>query len=193
MTREVVGHPHLMMTRASELGRLVDHLDDAGMSGQRDGSRAEGTSVAVPILLSLAAEIGLKAWQCRERNGPPDKTHDLLALFDALGENTRRRLEDKMPEVPSLVARLPPYYPGIRDALSQNKNLFVASQIRARTPFSACRNRHVLKIGAQEQLSRHIFVRGVLKNGIRQRVDLSGHGLRDRRLRRSPYRAICVI
>ena len=125
MTREVVWHPHLMMIRASELGRLVDHLDDTGMSGQRDGSRAEGTSVAVPILLSLAAEIGLKAWQCRERNGPPDKTHDLLALFDALGENTRRRLEDKMPEVPSLVARLPPYYPGIRDALSQNKNLFV--------------------------------------------------------------------
>ena len=121
MTREVVWHPDLMMIRASSLRRLVEHLE----AGQRDGSQFEGTSVAVPILLSLAAEIGLKAWQCKERNGPPDKTHDLLKLFDGLGENARRRLEDKMPEVPSPVAGLPPFYPGIRNALCQNKNLFV--------------------------------------------------------------------
>ena len=125
MTREVVWHPDLMMIRANELRRLVEHLDDADMSGQSDGSRFEGTSVAVPILLSLAAEIGLKAWQCRERDGPLDQTHDLLNLFDALGENARTRLEQRMPEVPSPVAGLPPYYPGIRDALYQNKNLFV--------------------------------------------------------------------
>ena len=75
--------------------------------------------------LSYIIPIGLKAWQCKERNGPPDKTHDLLKLFDGLGENARRRLEDKMPEVPSPVAGLPPIYPGIRNALCQNKNLFV--------------------------------------------------------------------
>ena len=121
MTREVVWHPDLMMIRASSLRRLVEHLE----AGQRDGSQFEGTSVAVPILLSLAAEIGLKAWQCKERSGPPDKTHDLLELFDGLEENARRRLEDKMPEVPSPVAGLPPFYPGIRNALCQNKNLFV--------------------------------------------------------------------
>ena len=57
MTREVVWHPDLMMIRANKLRRLVEHLDDADMSGQSDGSRFEGTSVAVPILLSLAAEI----------------------------------------------------------------------------------------------------------------------------------------
>ena len=125
MTREIVWVPHRMMRRAGELARLVDHLDDAAISGQRDGPPFEGTFVAVPILLSLAAEIGLKAWQCRERNGQPDKTHDLLKLFDALGENTRRRLEEKMPEVPDLVPRWPPYRPGIRDALSQNRNMFV--------------------------------------------------------------------
>ena len=121
MTREVIWNPDLMMIRASELGRLVEHLS----AGQSDGSSFEGTTVATPILLSLAAEIGLKAWQCKERNGPPDKTHDLLKLFDGLGENARRRLEDKMPEVPSPVAGLPPIYPGIRNALCQNKNLFV--------------------------------------------------------------------
>ena len=121
MTREVIWNPDLMMIRARELGRLVGHLS----AGQRDGPSIEGTTVAAPILLSLAAEIGLKAWKCKERNGSPDKTHDLLKLFDGLGENARRRLEDKMPEVPSPVAGLPPIYPGIRNALCQNKNLFV--------------------------------------------------------------------
>ena len=38
MTREVVWHPDLMMIRANELRRLVEHLDDADMSGQSDGS-----------------------------------------------------------------------------------------------------------------------------------------------------------
>ncbi|MCY3877398.1 MAG: hypothetical protein OXF88_24300 [Rhodobacteraceae bacterium] len=81
--------------------------------------------MAVPILLSLATEIGLKAWQCKERAGLPDQTHDFLKLFDGLAETTRRRLEEKMPEVPGPVAGLPPYCPGIREALCQNRNLFV--------------------------------------------------------------------
>ena len=121
MTQEIVWRPDMMMIRATELGRLAEHLE----AEQRDGSRFGGTFVAVPILLSLATEISLKAWQCKERNGPPDKTHDLLELFDSLGENARRRLEQMMPEVPSPVPGLPPYYPGIRDALCQNKNMFV--------------------------------------------------------------------
>ena len=126
MTREVIWNPDFMMIRARSLGRLVEHLhDDADGSGQKDGSRFEGTSVAVPILLSLAAEIALKAWQCKERNGPPDQTHDLLKLFDGLGDNARRRLEQRMPEVPNPVAGLPPIYPGMRNSLRQNKNLFV--------------------------------------------------------------------
>ena len=52
MTREVIWNPDLMMIRASELGRLVGHLS----AGQRDGPSIEGTTVAAPILLSLAAE-----------------------------------------------------------------------------------------------------------------------------------------
>lgn len=124
MTPEIVWHPDWMMARANELRRLVDHLDDADSSGRTEGSRLKGTSTAVPILLSFAVEIGLKAWQCRERDGPPDQTHDLLELFDALGERARRRLEAEMPEVPGPVPGLP-YYPGIREALSKNRNLFV--------------------------------------------------------------------
>lgn len=123
MTRDSFwkNNPDLMMIRAQELGRLVEHLD----AEQRDGVWREGTSVAVPVLLSLAVEIGLKAWHRREGNGSPVKTHDLLDLFDGLGESTRKRLEDRMPEVPNPVAGLSPYFPGIRSALSQNRNLFL--------------------------------------------------------------------
>ncbi len=114
MTQDSVwkNNPLLMMIRANELGRLVQHLD----SERRDGVRLEGTTIAVPVLLSLAVEIGLKAWHRREGNEAPFKTHDLLELFDGLGEDTRRRLEDKMPEWPA--------YPGIRTALRQNKDVF---------------------------------------------------------------------
>lgn len=110
--------PLHMMSRANDLGLLVEHLE----AEQRDGEWSRGTFIAAPILLSLAVEIGLKAWHRREGNEPP-KTHDLLKLFDSLGENTRRRLEDRMPEIPSGIPDWP-VYPGIRDALSQHRNLF---------------------------------------------------------------------
>lgn len=59
MTRDSFwkNNPLLMMIRANELGRLVEHLD----SEKRDGAWLEGTTIAVPVLLSLAVEIGLKA------------------------------------------------------------------------------------------------------------------------------------
>ena len=121
MTRESFwkNNPDLMMIRAKELGRLVEHLD----SEQRDGVWREGTSVAVPVLLSLAVEIGLKAWHRREGNESPVKTHDLLKLFDGLGESTRKRLEDRMPEVPGPIPDWP-HYPGIRNAMRQSKDIF---------------------------------------------------------------------
>ena len=139
MTRDSFwkNNPDLMMIRANELRRLVEHLD----AEQRDGVWHEGTSVAVPVLLSLAVEIGLKAWHRREGNRPPVKSHDLLDLFDGLGENTQRRLEDKMPEVPGPVAGLPPYYPGIRNALLQNKDIFTEWRYAHETRCSVCRNR----------------------------------------------------
>ena len=112
-------NPLLMMSRAHELGRLVEHLE----AEERDRVWREGTTIAVPVLLSLAVEIGLKAWHRSEGNDPPPKTHDLLELFDSLGENTRRRLEDKMPEIPSDMPGYPAY-PGLIGALRQNRNIF---------------------------------------------------------------------
>ena len=121
MTRDSFwkNNPDLMMIRAKELGRLVEHLD----AERSDGVWLEGTSVAVPVLLSLAVEIGLKAWHRREGSEAPVKTHDLLELFDGLGESTRKRLEERMREVPGPVPDWP-IYPGIRNALRQNKSIF---------------------------------------------------------------------
>lgn len=46
------------------------------------------------VLLALAAEIALKAWQVREREGrAPDHRHELDELFDALSDETRERLQ----------------------------------------------------------------------------------------------------
>ena len=56
----------------------------------------EGLFLAGPILLSLATEIALKAWQCSERAKAHDKTHDLLCLFDSLEQGTREMLEYRM-------------------------------------------------------------------------------------------------
>ncbi len=112
-------NPLLMMSRAHGLGQLAERLE----AEQSDGEWCDGTFVAIPVLLSLAAEIGLKAW-CRIEGTPGPKTHDLLKLFDGLGENTRRRLENRMPEFPSPVPGLPPAYPGIKDALRQNRDVF---------------------------------------------------------------------
>ncbi len=51
----------------------------------------------VSITLALATEIALKAWQCRERQAVPDRSHDLLYLFDGLSEKARTRLEEEHP------------------------------------------------------------------------------------------------
>lgn len=96
-------NPSLMMRRAHEIGRLVEHLN----AEQTDGVWNEGTNMAVPVLLSLAVEIGLKAWHRSEGNKAPLKTHDLPDLFDRLGENTRKRIEDKMPEISSTIPDCP--------------------------------------------------------------------------------------
>ena len=121
MTRDSFwkNNPLLMMSRANELGRLVEHLQ----AEQTDGVWNEGTNIAVPVLLSLAVEIGLKAWHRSEGNERPFKTHDLLQLFNSLGENTRKRLEDRMPEVPGPIPDWPIYL-GMRNALRQNKDIF---------------------------------------------------------------------
>ena len=60
-----------------------------------------GRLLAVPNLLSLATEIALKAWQCREQLKAPERTHDLLKLFHSLEQDTQEMLEARMRKVSS--------------------------------------------------------------------------------------------
>ena len=120
MEREKQWHPEPMIRRAGSLARVVEDIGERRKKGgPGDGLLFEGNMLAETVLLSLDAEIALKAWQCRERNGAPDRTHELAELFDGLGDESRARLEEKMPEVESPVRGLPPVYPGMRNALAR--------------------------------------------------------------------------
>ena len=126
MKHENTWLPDLMIRRAISLSRVAEEIDKSGEKAEpEDALLFEGTMLAEPVLLSLAVEIALKAWQCRERSGAPDRTHDLLALFDGLGDESQKRLKDKMPEVENPVRGLPPVYPGIRNALAGCKSVFL--------------------------------------------------------------------
>ena len=89
-----------MIYSARSLQRVANELDkirrEAGLS---EAHLSEGIFLAGPILLSLATEIALKAWQCSERQEPPDRTHDLLKLFESLKQDTQEMLESMMRKV----------------------------------------------------------------------------------------------
>ncbi len=103
------------------LQRLVERLE----TDRRNHSNVITSATAAPVLLAFAAELGLKAWQCRERSDKaPDKTHDLVNLFDRLGDDARTLLERAMPVHSDPTAHLIPVYAGIREALNVNRKLF---------------------------------------------------------------------
>ena len=119
--REIFWSPDLMMREALALLRLAGRLQ--AERANRPGANESAT--AAPVLLVLAAELGLKAWQCRERSGKaPDRTHDLVQLFDGLGDDARSLLERAMPGHPDPLARLSPSGGGIKEALEVNRDLF---------------------------------------------------------------------
>ena len=67
--------------------------------GTEDQLLFRGRFLAVPNLLSLATELALKAWQCREQQKAPERTHDLLKLFHSLEQDTQEMLEARMRKV----------------------------------------------------------------------------------------------
>ena len=86
-----------------------------------------GRFLAAPILLALAAEIALKAWQFRERNDPHDHGHDLLKLFEALSPEARDILEAQYPKdlFPPDLHVLGPVPSGMRRTLEIHRETFV--------------------------------------------------------------------
>ena len=89
--------PYLMIDNAKALQKVANQLaPDQESPMESDIFLFTGKIMVVPILLSLATEIALKAWQCRERKKAP-YTHDLLKLFEGLSEGAQIRLEEELP------------------------------------------------------------------------------------------------
>lgn len=98
----------LMIGNAKALQRVVKELEknrsklfplDEWSKWNRDTEARlllDGMFLAIPNLLSLATEIALKAWQCRERQKAPDHIHNLLRLFQSLEQDTQEMLEARM-------------------------------------------------------------------------------------------------
>ena len=102
--------PDVMIRNAKSLQRVVEELENNKPESSpldRWNNRDRGTQdrllfmgrlLAVPNLLSLATEIALKAWLCWEQKAP-ERTHDLLKLFQTLEQNTQEMLEARMRKV----------------------------------------------------------------------------------------------
>lgn len=99
----------IMIRNAKALQRVVKELEKNKSKpsdgwgkwdrGTEDQSLFLGRLLAVPNLLSLATEIALKAWLCSERQTAPERTHNLLKLFESLEQNTQEMLEARMRKV----------------------------------------------------------------------------------------------
>lgn len=88
--------PDSMIWNAKSLQRVANELKQHEISYESNPLLFSGTFLAAPILLTLATEIALKAWQCREQKRKPEKIHDLLRLFEGLESRTQERLEARM-------------------------------------------------------------------------------------------------
>ena len=92
-----------MIWNAKSLQRVVEKLERNGSeSPHSDLLHIQGRALAVPILLSLATEIALKALLCLERKKGPPRIHDLLKLFEQLEPDTQALLRTEMPGGPKL-------------------------------------------------------------------------------------------
>ena len=120
----ITAFPYEMIDEAKSLQRVAKELERNGSeSSQSDSLLSRGKRGAVPILLSLATEVALKAWQIREGKKEPDWTHDLLKLFESLKPDTQEKLEERM-------RKLSPHYQWpltkhpLRDVLCSHKDAF---------------------------------------------------------------------
>ena len=121
--RQAYWDPFWVIEDAKALQCVAEELHGQdSQSVKSDTVLFRGRALAEPILLSLALEIALKAWQRRERQGAPDRCHDLLQLFEGLEEATQKRLEAKMPPMAMSGETI---REGLRDLLSSHRKAFI--------------------------------------------------------------------
>ena len=125
------GDTDFMISNARSLPRVVKELDrNESKSPHLDQLLFSGVFLASPILLTFAMEIALKAWLFREQKKAPDRTHDLLALFDGLDPSTQELLEERMRSaephtIEHLVKEGRQSYEPLHRLLSSHKNTFI--------------------------------------------------------------------
>ena len=116
--RKANWNPYWVIEDARALQRVAKE------NGSEDPLLSRGMYLAEPILLSLALEMALKAWQRRERQEAPEPTHDLLKLFKGLKPETQKRLQAKMPGiVDELLGET--LSKGLRELLCSHRDAFI--------------------------------------------------------------------
>ncbi len=113
----------VLMGQAQSLQRVAETLQPDVELDVPGSALYRGKTVVVPMLLGLATELALKAWQCESRKGPYDRSHDLVDLFDSLDEDTKSRLEGALPAM-RLVAKLSPERAMMREILLFHRDAF---------------------------------------------------------------------
>lgn len=88
-----------MMDYAESLRLVAKELQPKSSDPKTDTRLFDGVFLSVPILLTHATEIALKAWQFREFEEVNTRTHDLLKLYQSLKPSTRKMLEARMRKV----------------------------------------------------------------------------------------------
>ena len=126
-TVERAWDPDTMIWNARSLQKVARQLASDRIPPGEDVFLFTGQQLAEPILLALSTEIALKAWQCRERQGPPDSYHDLLKLFEGLSDRAQTILEARYPEhpMPGGTHVFIPIHSGIRRILETHRDTFV--------------------------------------------------------------------
>ena len=115
-----------MIENARSLQLVAKELEKNGnAAGQSDYRLFLGIGLAGPILLLLATEIALKAWQCSDRGRAPVQPHDLLRLFDLLNPDTQEMLEARM-------RKLSPHSVWAGDPRFQNLNADLQDMLAAK-------------------------------------------------------------
>lgn len=121
------------MRRAQALQSVARELEETVDIKTQHPFLFEGKIVVTPTLFALAIELALKALYCQETKSNRVKgIHDLVDLFEQLGEDTQAELEATFEELGinsrgRLIAEWPnPPSSMIRYVLWENRNAFIS-------------------------------------------------------------------
>ena len=118
-----------MMEAAASIRTVAEKLHSDTATDQCESNMLLGSLHAVPVLYALAIEVALKAIQVLERQQKPDRSHNLLKLFEGLSEEMQEMLESSLPSRPELTGLYQNFRisegGGMRRTLEFHQNSFV--------------------------------------------------------------------